>query len=127
MIGRQVAAAIETASTLEDLKQRSQELEAALIELERTQATLEKRVAERTSEIQAQKQHFEALVLNSPIAIVMLDLDHNAVACNPAFENLFAAGSILAHPDWMRQKCGAGLAIATAYGAVKAFGEKVKK
>jgi len=45
----------------------------------------------------------------------------------PAFENLFAAGSILAHQDWMRQKCGAGLAIATAYSAVKAFGKNIKK
>ena len=34
----------------------------------------------------------------------------------PVYESLFAAGSILAHQDWMRQKCGAGLAIATAYG-----------
>ena len=34
--------------------------------------------------------------------------------------NLFAAGSILAHQDWMRQKCGSGLAIATAYRAVNA-------
>ena len=39
----------------------------------------------------------------------------------PIYENLYAAGSILAHQDWIRQKCGAGLAIATAYGAVKAF------
>ena len=39
----------------------------------------------------------------------------------PAFPALFAAGSILAHQDWMRQKCGAGLAIASAYGAVSAF------
>ncbi len=42
-------------------------------------------------------------------------------AGKPIYKNLFAAGSILAHQDWMRQKCGAGLAIATAYGAVKAF------
>jgi glycerol-3-phosphate dehydrogenase subunit B len=41
----------------------------------------------------------------------------------PAFENLFAAGSILAHQDWMRMKCGSGLAIATAYAAVNAFKE----
>ena len=34
--------------------------------------------------------------------------------------NLFTAGSILAHQDWMRQKCGSGLAIATAYRAVNA-------
>jgi glycerol-3-phosphate dehydrogenase subunit B len=39
----------------------------------------------------------------------------------PAFETLFATGSILAHNDWKRMKCGAGLAIATAFGAVNAF------
>jgi glycerol-3-phosphate dehydrogenase subunit B len=31
---------------------------------------------------------------------------------------LVAAGSLLAHQDWMRMKCGSGLAIATALGAV---------
>ncbi len=40
-------------------------------------------------------------------------------ADRPVHPNLFAAGSILAHQDWMRQKCGAGLAIATAYAAVE--------
>jgi glycerol-3-phosphate dehydrogenase subunit B len=38
-----------------------------------------------------------------------------------AYENVFAAGSVLAHQDWKRMKCGAGLAIATAHGAVKSF------
>jgi glycerol-3-phosphate dehydrogenase subunit B len=38
-----------------------------------------------------------------------------------AHDSLFAVGSILAHQDWMRQKCGSGLAIATAYAAVNAF------
>ncbi len=33
-------------------------------------------------------------------------------------DNLYAVGSILAHQDWMRQKCGSGLAVATAFGAV---------
>jgi glycerol-3-phosphate dehydrogenase subunit B len=37
----------------------------------------------------------------------------------PVHDNLFAAGSILADQDWMRQKCGSGLAIATAFGAVR--------
>ena len=37
------------------------------------------------------------------------------------YEDLFSAGSILAHQDWMRMKCGAGLAIATAFKAVSAF------
>lgn len=40
---------------------------------------------------------------------------------NPVFDNLFAAGSILAHQDWMRMKCGSGMAMATAYAAVNAF------
>ncbi len=33
---------------------------------------------------------------------------------------LFAVGSILAHQDWMREKCGSGLALASAYAAVRA-------
>lgn len=37
------------------------------------------------------------------------------------YANVFAAGSILAHQDWVRQKCGSGLSIATAYGAVDAY------
>jgi glycerol-3-phosphate dehydrogenase subunit B len=40
---------------------------------------------------------------------------------NTIHNNLFAAGSILAHQDWIRMKCGSGLAIATAYTAVSAF------
>ncbi|MGA7984529.1 MAG: glycerol-3-phosphate dehydrogenase subunit GlpB [Burkholderiales bacterium] len=39
-------------------------------------------------------------------------------AGKPAHPRLFAAGSLLAHQDWMRQRCGAGVAIATAYKAV---------
>ena len=39
----------------------------------------------------------------------------------PAFRTLFAAGSLLAHNDWKRLKCGAGVAIASAFGAVKSF------
>ncbi|MDY0040203.1 MAG: glycerol-3-phosphate dehydrogenase subunit GlpB [Desulforhabdus sp.] len=38
-----------------------------------------------------------------------------------AYENLFAAGSLLAHQDWVRMKCGAGLAITTAFAAVQSF------
>jgi glycerol-3-phosphate dehydrogenase subunit B len=40
---------------------------------------------------------------------------------NPAFKTLFAAGIILAHQDWTRMKCGSGLSVATAYGAVESF------
>lgn len=37
----------------------------------------------------------------------------------PAWPRLFAIGSILAHQDWMRSKCGSGLAIATAWAAIE--------
>ncbi len=37
----------------------------------------------------------------------------------PYSKNLFAAGVILAHQDWIRGRCGAGVAIATAYKAVE--------
>jgi glycerol-3-phosphate dehydrogenase subunit B len=36
----------------------------------------------------------------------------------PVHPRLFAAGSILAHQDWIRMKCGSGLAFSTAYAAV---------
>ncbi len=39
----------------------------------------------------------------------------------PAHHGLFAAGAILAGQDWTRMKCGAGLALSTALGAVNAF------
>lgn len=45
-------------------------------------------------------------------------------AGRPAHETLFAAGSVLAHQDWVRMKCGSGLALATAFAAVRSFLEK---
>jgi len=38
---------------------------------------------------------------------------------SPAHENLYAAGSILAGQDWMRNRSGAGLSIASAFCAIK--------
>ena len=38
---------------------------------------------------QRQRQYFETLVLNSPVAIVTLDRAYNIVSCNPAFEALY--------------------------------------
>ncbi len=37
----------------------------------------------------------------------------------PVNERLFAAGLILAHQDWIRGRCGAGVALASAYRAVE--------
>ena len=40
-------------------------------------------------EIQRQKEYFETLLENSPVAIVSLDLNSRIVSCNPAFTQLF--------------------------------------
>jgi len=39
--------------------------------------------------LRRQKEYFEALVLNSPVAIAIMDLDANVVSWNPAAERLF--------------------------------------
>lgn len=36
----------------------------------------------------------------------------------PVFKNLFAAGSILAYQDWIREKSGSGIAVSSAFAAV---------
>ena len=41
----------------------------------------------------------------------------------PYDRRLFAAGLILAHQDWIRGRCGAGIALASAFRAVDAVGE----
>ena len=40
-------------------------------------------------EIKRQEQYFKTLVDSNPIAVVILDLDHQIIGCNPAFEQLF--------------------------------------
>jgi len=59
-----------------------------------------------------------------PINLAGVEIDHLFrpldSSGHPLFRTLFAAGSILAHHDWMRMKCGSGVSIASAYGAVKA-------
>lgn len=46
----------------------------------------------------------------------VIDSDSNVMD-----QRLFAAGIILAHQDWIRQRCGAGVAIATAFKAVQSL------
>jgi two-component system sensor histidine kinase/response regulator len=50
--------------------------------LQQAHDLLEKRVAERTS-------YLNALIENSPLAIMVLDADQKIQLCNPAFEKLF--------------------------------------
>ena len=57
-----------------------------------------------------------------PINLSGLEVDDSfrpvAKNRNPVYKNLFAAGSILAHQDWIREKSGSGIAVASAYSAV---------
>jgi len=71
------------------IRAKEEELRAKNNQLQEVLATLEGRIAERTREILEQKQFYEALMLNSPIAIVTLDNQHKIQACNPAFEKLY--------------------------------------
>jgi len=45
----------------------------------------------------------------------------------PAWPQLFAVGSILADQDWMRSKCGSGLAIATAWAAMAQVASQLRE
>ncbi|MBN1537881.1 MAG: diguanylate cyclase [Anaerolineales bacterium] len=71
------------------VKEKEQELIKNNLELLDIRAHLEKDVDAHSKEIDKQKFHFEALVKNSPLAIVILDLHHRVIGCNPAFEYLF--------------------------------------
>jgi PAS domain S-box-containing protein len=69
------------------------ELKKAMGALERAREEQAKAAQENARlylEAHSQQQYFEALMHNSPIAVVSADLDDKIVACNPAFEKLFA-------------------------------------
>ena len=76
-------------SALRRARSHEQELTEKNRELEAIRSSLEQRIELRTAEITQQKRFYEALVKNSPIAIVTLDQGQRIVACNPAFEALF--------------------------------------
>ncbi len=80
--------------------ERTRELAEAKVKLEEYSQTLEEQVARRTAEntrlyasTQRQKQYLEALLQNSPVAIVTGHLNERQcliiTSCNPAFERLF--------------------------------------
>jgi diguanylate cyclase (GGDEF)-like protein/PAS domain S-box-containing protein len=107
LAARGIQEAMERASHHEaNLQEKNLQLQAVLTNLEQL-------VAERTDEITHQKEFYQALVDNSPIAIVSLDSNQCILSCNPAFERLFgysmgeACGQLLdgliATPeDWLQ-------------------------
>jgi PAS domain S-box-containing protein len=75
---RQVFTMVENARLYNSLQRTYQEVEQKNDQLVRSQR-----------ELLRQKEYFEALVLNSPVAIAIVDLDANVVSWNPAAERLF--------------------------------------
>ena len=80
----------------EKLAAANQNLEAKVIErtgaLEKSNQALETENLERKraeKESDRQRKYFQALIENSPTAVVLLDNDQNITLCNPAFEDLY--------------------------------------
>ena len=60
-----------------------------LLNLFGQQAAIALENAHLFSAAERERQYFEVLVRNSPVAIVVLDLEHRVLSCNPAFEKLY--------------------------------------
>src|SRR5215216_5114501 len=78
MLLRQVLTIVENVRLYNRLQRTHRQVEQKNDQLERSQR-----------ELRRQKEYFEALVLNSPVAIAIIDLDANVVSWNPAAERLF--------------------------------------
>jgi PAS domain S-box-containing protein len=91
LIGRRLVGAIATVHS--DPGHVFVEEDLRLLNMFAPQAAIAIENARLYTEAQRQRQYFESLVLNSPVAIVSLGLDQEVVSCNPAFERLFGYSS----------------------------------
>ncbi len=86
-------AAIQLARQLiSELKHKADQLKKSNLEIEQANQRLQEEIEERKraeSEVRQQKQYIEAVLQNSPVAIVTLDLAERIASCNPAFERMF--------------------------------------
>ena len=87
LIGNRLVGAI--ASVHSDPAREFGPADLRLLNLFTSQAAIAIQNARLYTEAQRQKQYFEAVVLNSPVAIVTLDLKGVITSFNPAFEKLF--------------------------------------
>src|SRR5215211_4460169 len=78
MLLRQLLTIVENARLYNRLQRTHRQVEQKNDELVRSR-----------EELRQQKKYFEALVLNSPVAIAIMDLDEKVVSWNPAAERLF--------------------------------------
>ena len=87
LIGRRLVGAIATVHSDPERVFGNEDLR--LLNLFAPQAAIAIENARLYTAAQQQREYFETLVRNSPVAIVTLDRDHNIVSCNPTFEKLF--------------------------------------
>jgi PAS domain S-box-containing protein len=87
LIGNRLVGAI--ASVHSDPGREFGPADLRLLNLFTSQAAIAIQNARLYTEAQRQRQYFEAVVLNSPVAIVTLDLNGVITSFNPAFEKLF--------------------------------------
>ncbi|HET8633994.1 MAG TPA: response regulator, partial [Gemmatimonadales bacterium] len=87
LIGTRLVGAI--ASTHADPTRHFGADDLRLLQLFAPQAAIAIENARLYTSAQRQKEYFEAVVLNSPVAIVTLELDGRITSLNPAFETLF--------------------------------------
>ncbi len=73
----------------EDPARTFTEADCRLLNLFGQQAAIALENARLFTAAQRERQYFEVLVQNSPVAIVVLDLNHRIISCNPAFESLY--------------------------------------
>jgi len=91
LIGRRLVGAIATVHSNPERMFTEEDLR--LLNMFAPQAAIAIENARLYTAAQRQRQYFESLLLNSPVAIVSLGLDHEIVSCNPAFERLFGYSS----------------------------------
>ena len=87
LIGRRLVGAMNFWHS--DASRRFGEEDLRLLNLFAPQAAVAIENAHLFTSARRQKQYFEELVRNSPVAIVTLNTDHNIVSCNPSFERLY--------------------------------------
>lgn len=73
----------------EDPARTFSEADRRLVTLFGQQAAVALENARLFTAARREREYFEVLVRNSPVAIVVLDADHRILSCNPAFEQLY--------------------------------------
>ena len=92
MVLRQVLTIVENSQLYNNLQRTHRQVEQKNDQLERSHRQVEQKndqLERSQSELRRQKEYFESLVLNSPVAIAIMDLDEKVVSWNPAAEKLF--------------------------------------